>query len=232
MNLGTTETILTVIAAVAVSGLLGFAWWLGEPEKSYGRRVAHMRRGGRWCVAADRGLFGYQVVQCGHSKDSLSKWRHQNRAFYTDTLFILREGYIDSHNAELMKSPEYWAFLNKFIEIVDEAEWQAAKAAKASDDTQAFDSADLAQSPMPIVPSGFREKPGEEEMQRLDAAEDGIRRVEHDTDAIMIALDGMEQQARELREGVKRVHDRLGDGGPLPPLPAAQHNDALHHPRE
>lgn len=230
MNLDDTETILTVIAAVFAGGAFGFAWWLGEPEKTYGRRVAAMRRGGRWCIAADRGPFGYQIVHFDRSKRSCSKWRHKHRHEYSDTLFLLREGYIDFYNAELMKMSTYWNYLASLMDIVEEAEWQAARAAAHEAQTGIVDTRELAQHPMPIVPASFREKPGETQMLRLDQVEHGVQGIGDDTDRIMVILDGMEQQARELREGLERVRGESESSGGMPLLRGGGDSDAPHRP--
>jgi hypothetical protein len=71
---------------------------------------------GPWCVALDRGIWGYQIVYEARWQKACTKWRTRHRTFYPHTLYVLPRRRLDAENSALVASPEYWMHVNNLAD--------------------------------------------------------------------------------------------------------------------
>lgn len=101
--------------ALGAGGLMGWAYWLGNPDAVLRRRIAREQSVGPWCIARDRGFAGYQLLYASRGKTKCVKWRNRHRNEFEETLYLLRIGAVRNMNADLLESEEYWAWLENVI---------------------------------------------------------------------------------------------------------------------
>lgn len=71
---------------------------------------------GPWCVALDRGIWGYQIVYEARWQKTCARWRNRHRILYPSTLYVLPRRRVDAENAALVASSEYWMHVNNLAD--------------------------------------------------------------------------------------------------------------------